>query len=208
MLRYLFILLFFFIRYSVFSQNFVLNDINYDENSSGIVFDLEITNNSEEIDTLTSVTFYIVPNINTSYYIFNEPIVFNPYEVKNITPEVCLKYEIGTFYTIIEIPFSETPLNSVSFNVTNTNSECDDSNNDGFCDFCNHFDDLPPISDLEIALNVQLLTDRDYLNQKNIQKVEFYNLLGQKIEDFNENGIKIAIIYYNSGYIGKIKVFQ
>lgn len=206
MLRYVFVLLFFLVSYCGFSQNLVLSDVEYIETNDGLVFDLEILNNSEVEDTLTSVSFYVVPNFYSSFYVFDEIIIFEPHEIKILTPDVCLKYDIGTFYTIIELPFNETPLNSVSFNVTNANSECEDLNFDGFCDICRYFEDLPPISSLETVLNVELLTNYDFLECNMIEKVEFYNLLGQKIDNFDENGVKIVIIYYKNGFIGRIKV--
>ena len=206
MLRYLSVLLFFFISYSSFSQNLVLSDVNYTETVDGIVFDLDILNNSDVSDTLTSVSFYIAPNIYSSYYIFDEITILEPHEIMTITPEVCLKYDIGVFYTIIELPFNETPLNTVNFNIINTNSECEDLNSDGFCDICRYFDDLPPISTFETTLNVELLTNQDFLDRNMVEKVEFYNLLGQKIDNFDENGVKIVIIYYKNGFIGRIKV--
>ena len=206
MLRYLLILLFSLVSYSSFSQNLVLSDVEYIETDDGLVFDLEILNNSEVEDTLTSVSFYVVPNFYSSFYVFDEIIIFEPHEIKILTPDVCLKYDIGTFYTIIELPFNETPLNSVSFNVTNANSECEDLNFDGFCDICRYFEDLPPISSLETVLNVELLTNYDFLERNMIEKIEFYNLLGQKIDIFDENGVKIVIIYYKNGFIDRIKV--
>lgn len=206
MLRYLSVLLFFLVSYCGFSQNLVLSDVIYTETNDGLVFDLEILNNSEVEDTLTSVSFYVVPNFYSSFYVFDEIIIFEPHEIKILTPDVCLKYDIGTFYTIIELPFNETPLNSVSFNVTNTNSECEDLNSDGFCDICRCFDDLPPISSLETTLNVELLTNQDFLDRNMVEKVEFYNILGQKIDNFDENGVKIVIIYYKNGFIGRIKI--
>lgn len=206
MLRYVSVLLFFLVSYCGFSQNLVLSDVEYIETNDGLVFDLEILNNSEVEDTLTSVSFYVVPNFYSSFYVFDEIIIFEPHEIKILTPDVCLKYDIGTFYTIIELPFNETPLNSVSFNVTNINSDCEDLNSDGFCDICRYFEDLPPISSLETVLNVELLTNYDFLERNMIEKVEFYNLLGQKIDNFDENGVKIVIIYYKNGFIGRIKI--
>lgn len=196
---------------SFFAQsNFQILDNYYTENSHGITITLKIKNNNNYSDTLNTYFIYFysdcLPNIQFSNTF--DFIPFEPNEIKELTPEFCFNFPNNIqCYTFAELPPSITSTETFEFLVDDQNSTCIDVNNDGICDYCPEFGDLPPQNDLEIALTVDNFDDIDYLNSIGVEKIEIFNQLGQKIDNFDEKTIKIVVFYLKNGKIIRKKYF-
>lgn len=193
------------------TSDFQILDTYYTENSNGITITLKIFNNNSDYDTLNMffVNFFseCIPT-SIPYNDSFEFISFEPYEIKELTPSFCFNFPNNEqCYTFAEINPFISSTETVEFYVFDVNSNCIDGDDDGICDYCSEFDDLPPQNDLEIALTVDNFDDIDYLNSFGVEKIEIFNQIGQKIDNFDEKTIKIVVFYLKNGEITRRKYF-